>query len=246
MDGMADAEAGTAMTLSPVTQDYLKFIYELEQAEGRATTSHLAELLGVTDAAATKMAKRLDELALVERTPYKGVTLTAEGRRRALEVLRHHRLLELYLVRVLGFPWEKVHQEAEALEHAISEDFEERIDRALGYPTVDVHGAPIPTREGTIDPQAGYIPLADLEPGANAAIRRVQADRRPEVLTYLGTIGLEPGVELAVARRDPFGGPLTVETPGARHVISLDLARLIFVEPLPMLVSQSSQAQSTV
>lgn len=222
------------MTLTPAMQDYLKFIYDLERAEGRATTSRLAEQLGVTDASATKMAKRLAELGLVERAPYRGVTLTAEGARRALEVLRHHRLLEVYLVEVLGFPWDKVHAEAEVLEHAISEDFEDRIDRLLGHPTIDVHGSPIPTKEGAVDPQEGYVPVAALAVGARAAVRRVRATGDPRMLTYLATIGLVPGVELAVVGRDPFAGPLTVEARGARHVISLDLARAVLVEPLPI------------
>ncbi|TCJ15674.1 metal-dependent transcriptional regulator [Rubrobacter taiwanensis] len=210
-------------------QDYIKFIYELEQTEGKASTSRLAELMGVADASATNMVKRLADLGLVERQPYKGVTLTGEGEKIALEVLRHHRLIELYLARALGYPWDKVHAEAERLEHVISEYFEDRVDQLLGYPTVDVHGSPIPTKDGEIEEQ-DYVPLESVQIGERVAVRRV-LDRDPKMLSYLSKIGLTLGVELEVTGRHPFDGPLVIETGGDRHIISLELARHIFVEP---------------
>lgn len=213
-------------------QDYVKFVYELERAEGRATTSRLAELLGVADASATNMVKRLAELGLVEREPYRGVVLTPAGEKVALEVLRHHRLLEAYLAEALGYSWEDVHDEADRLEHVISEEFEDRIDRLLGYPTVDVHGSPIPTKDGEISEQ-DYLPLADLEPGVRATVRRAD-DRHPEMLAYLSEIGLTLGVEFVLVEVHPFDGPLVVEAAGERHILSRELARHVFVEPAPV------------
>lgn len=218
------------MTLTKSMQDYIKFIYELEQTEGRANTSRLAELMEVADASATNMVKKLAELGLVERQPYRGVTLSEDGEKVALEVLRHHRLLELYLAKALGYPWEKVHAEAEKLEHVISEYFEDRVDQLLGHPTVDVHGSPIPTKDGTIEEQT-YVPLEGMEVGERVLVKRV-LDRDPKVLSYLSKIGLKLDIELAVVNRHPFEGPITVDTGNERHIISLELARHIFVEPV--------------
>jgi DtxR family transcriptional regulator, Mn-dependent transcriptional regulator len=218
------------MALTKSMQDYIKFIYELEQTEGRANTSRLAELMEVADASATNMVKRLAELGLVERKPYKGVTLTPAGEKVALEVLRHHRLIELYLAKALGYPWEKVHAEAEKLEHVISEYFEDRVDQLLGHPTVDVHGSPIPTKDGEIEEQ-DYVPLEGVKVGERVVVKRV-LDRDPKMLSYLSKIGLTLDVEIEVTGRHPFEGPITIDAGNERHIISLELARHIFVEPV--------------
>lgn len=222
------------MELTQSMQDYLKFIYELERAEGRATTSRLAELMGVADASTTNMVKRLADLNLVQREPYRGVVLSPAGEKVALEVIRHHRLLEAYLATALGYSWEEVHAEAERMEHAISEDFEDRIDRLLGYPTVDAHGSPIPTKAGDIAKQ-DFPRLSELQENEVAAVRRV-SDRDPEMLAYLTRIGVGLGAEVRVAGRATDGGPITIEVGperhAERHVIGQELGRNIFVEPI--------------
>ncbi len=217
------------MELTKSMQDYLKFIYELERAEGRATTSRLAELMGVADASTTNMVKRLANLNLVQREPYRGVVLTPAGEKVALEVIRHHRLLEAYLETALGYSWEEVHAEAERMEHVISEDFEDRIDRLLGYPTVDAHGSPIPTKEGAIAEQ-DFLQLSELPQDKAAAIRRV-SDRDPEMLAYLTRIGAVLGAQVRVTGRATNSGPMTIEVGSERHLIGQDLGENIFVEP---------------
>src|SRR5206468_5765089 len=164
----------TPADLTSAVQDYLKAIYALESAGDRVTTSALAQRMGVSPPSATAMTKRLDELGLVERLPYRGVALTDGGRRNALEVLRHHRLLERYLVDRLGLSLDEVHAEAELLEHALSEELEARIDEDLGYPTHYPHGDPIPDRElRLIHGEGGGRTLLDLEPGSRGSIARV-------------------------------------------------------------------------
>jgi DtxR family Mn-dependent transcriptional regulator len=211
-----------APDLSVAVQDYLKAIYALESAGERVTTSALARRMRVSAPSATAMTKRLDELGLVERLPYRGVALTDEGRRNALEVLRHHRLLERYLVDRLGLSLDEVHAEAELLEHALSEELEARIDEDLGYPTRDPHGDPIPDSElRLIHPEDRT--LLELEPGARVSIARVPDDD-PALLRYLGTLGLVPGSRLELVARAPFDGPVTVRTDRGEHAISRDLA----------------------
>jgi DtxR family Mn-dependent transcriptional regulator len=168
------------------------------------------------------MTKRLAELGLVERVPHRGVALTDTGRRAALEVLRHHRLLELYLVNRLGLGLDEVHAEAELLEHALSEELEAKIDEELGFPTHDPHGDPIPDRELRLV-QAEAHSLLDLEPGALASISRVP-DGDSELLRYLGELGLVPGSSLELVAHAPFGGPVTVRTERGEHAISRELA----------------------
>ncbi len=216
-----------AADLTVAVQDYLKAIYALESSEERVTTSALAGRMGVSAPSATAMTKRLAELGLVERAPYRGVALTDEGRRGALEVLRHHRLLERYLVDRLGLTLDEVHAEAELLEHALSEELEARIDAELGYPTHDPHGDPIPDRELRV---AGGLErtLVDLEPADRAAIARVP-DGDPELLRYLGELGLVPGSEVELVSFAPFGGPVTVRTDTGMHAISRELADRIAV-----------------
>jgi DtxR family Mn-dependent transcriptional regulator len=212
----------TPTDLTSAVQDYLKAIYALESAGERVTTSALARRMGVSAPSATAMTKRLDELGLVGRLPYRGVALTEAGRLAALEVLRHHRLLERYLVDRLGLALDEVHAEAELLEHALSEELEAKIDEELGFPTHDPHGDPIPDRELRVVHGDGKT-LLDLEPGARASIARVPDDDS-DLLRYLGDLGLVPGSDLELVAYAPFGGPVTVRTRRGEHAISRELA----------------------
>jgi DtxR family Mn-dependent transcriptional regulator len=214
---------------SPAVQDYAKGIYALEQRDdGAVTTNALADRLGVTPASASGMVKRLGELGLVEHRPYRGVTLTEAGRRVALEVIRHHRLLELYLSESLGVPWDRVHAEAEVLEHHLSEELEELIAAKLGNPTRDPHGDPIPTRELTID-EGQTESLDSLGPGTVGTFTRV-SDSDPEMLRYLSERGIAPGSEFEVVEKQPFDGPLFVRFGDHIHVLGGALARAMRVE----------------
>lgn len=208
-------------------EDYLKTIFQLHQEQETVTTQAIAERMGVQSPSVTNMAKRLADLNLLTHTPYRGVTLTATGRKTALEVIRHHRLLELYLADALGYPWDEVHDEAERLEHTISEEFEARIDRALGYPTIDPHGDPIPTFEGEIESLRGLL-LSDLQEGEVGTVERV-SDRQPEVLRYLGSLGLYPSAEVQVTERFPFDGPLRVQVGDSEHILGRELAQSVHV-----------------
>ena len=208
--------------LTVAVQDYLKAIYVLESSGERVTTSALARRMGVSAPSATAMAKRLDELGLVERLPYRGVALTETGRLGALEVVRHHRLLERYLVDRLGLSLDEVHAEAELLEHALSEELEAKIDAELGYPTHDPHGDPIPDRELRLV-HSDARTLLDLEPGSRASISRVP-DGDSDLLRYLDDLGLVPGSDLELVSYAPFGGPVTVRTERGEHAISRELA----------------------
>ena len=208
--------------LTVAVQDYLKAIYGLEAAGERVTTSALARRMAVSAPSATAMTKRLDELGLVERLPYRGVALTDDGKRAALEVLRHHRLLERYLVDRLGLALDEVHAEAELLEHALSEELEAKIDEELGYPTHDPHGDPIPDRELRLV-HGDSRSLLDLEPGARGSISRVP-DGDSELLRYLGDLGLVPEATVEMLAHAPFGGPITVRTASGEHAISRELA----------------------
>ena len=214
---------------SQAVQDYAKAIYSLSQ-RGRdpVSTSAIADRLDVSAASASAMVKRLAALGLVEHEPYRGVGLTPAGQRVALEVIRHHRLLELYLAEALGMPWDRVHEEAEVLEHAISPELSELIARKLGNPTHDPHGDPIPTPEGQIDERATRA-LADLEPGERGRFARV-SDADPEMLRYLADRGIAPGDRLELVRREPFDGPLTVRTGRREHALGVGLARAMRVE----------------
>ena len=208
--------------LTVAVQDYLKAIYALETAGERVTTSALASRMGVSAPSATAMTKRLAELGLVERAPYRGVALTEQGRLGALEVLRHHRLLERYLVDRLGLSLDEVHVEADRLEHALSEELEAKIDAELGFPTHDPHGDPIPDRELRVEHGGGRT-LLDLVPGDRATVSRVP-DGDPELLRYLAELGLVPGSDVEVVSAAPFGGPVTVRT-DARRARDLPRAR---------------------
>jgi DtxR family Mn-dependent transcriptional regulator len=213
--------------VSSAVQDYLKAIYALEAAGARATTSALAARLNVSAPSVTQMAKRLAELGLVERKPYHGVVLTETGRRGALEVLRHHRLLELYLVDTLGLALDVVHAEADRLEHVLSEELEARIDEALGFPTHDPHGDPIPDRELQLEHVEGRT-IMDLAPGERTTVTRVP-DADPELLRYLGELALVPGGAVELASLAPFDGPATVRSASGEHAISRRVAATIGV-----------------
>ena len=209
-------------------QDYAKAIYALEQRHGDAvSTTDLAERLGVTTGSASSMLKRLNGLGLVAHVPYRGVRLTDPGRRVALDVLRRHRLLERFLTDELGVPWDEVHAEAEVLEHALSDVLAERIAAKLGHPAHDPHGDPIPTAEGAIN-DIETVALADLKPGEGGILARV-SDSDPEMLRYLGELGITIGMQVEVHRSDPFEGPLTVSLDERTHVLGRQVARAIRV-----------------
>ena len=212
-------------------EDYVKAIFSLQRGgEEPVSTSALAERLGVTPGSASGMMKKLDSLGLVDHVPYRGVVLTPLGRRLALEVLRHHRLLELYLSEAFGMPWDQVHAEAEVLEHVLSEELEELIAAKLGDPSVDPHGDPIPGRDGSID-EPETRSLADLTVGDRALFLRV-SDSNPDMLRYLAERNIRPGQELEVVDEQPFGGPLFVRIAGGEHALGGALARAMRVQPL--------------
>jgi DtxR family Mn-dependent transcriptional regulator len=221
--------AATDTSFSPAIQDYAKAIYALEQREGGpVSTNALAERLEVTPGSASGMVRRLGELGLVSHAPYRGVQLTSAGERVALEVLRHHRLLELYLAQSLGLPWDRVHDEAEVLEHVLSEELEALIADKLGHPTHDPHGDPIPTAELVLDEHPTER-LSDQQPGSAGRFVRV-SDSDPAMLRYLGERGIAPGSDYEVVDRQPFDGPLFVRFGEQVHALGGTLAAAMRVE----------------
>ena len=217
----------TKAPLSDAIQDYVKEIYKLQSEGGRATTSALARRMGVAPSSATSMLKKLAVLRLAEHAPYRGVKLTPAGTRIALEVIRHHRLLEQYLAETLGLGIDAVHAEADRLEHALSEELEARIDEQLGYPTHDPHGDPIPDAGLKVD-RLELRSLDALSPGEEATVKRIP-DGDAALLRYLAELALVPGRRVTMCRSEPFGGPLTVAVAGAEHAISRELAGQIGV-----------------
>ena len=213
--------------LSAAVQDYTKAIWALESGEGAVSTTALAERLDVRPASVVGMVRKLVALELVEHTPYHGVRLTERGRGVALEVIRHHSLLELFLVEALGMGWDEVHAEAERLEHALSEELEEAIASKLGNPTFDPHGDPIPNRELEIAADTSRS-LYTLEPGEHATFTRV-SDENPDMLRFLGERDIAPGVQLELLERQPFEGPLYVRSGDHVHVLGAPLARAMRV-----------------
>jgi DtxR family Mn-dependent transcriptional regulator len=215
---------------SEAVENYAKAIYSLQHRAGGdpVATNDLADRLEVTPASASEMIKKLADLGLVAHVPYRGVQLTDEGERLALEVLRHHRLLELYLSESLGVPWDRVHDEAEVLEHVLSEDLEEVIASKLGDPTHDPHGDPIPTRDGRIE-ETATRPLDSLESGQRGTFVRI-SDSDPEMLRYLAERGVSPGDRLEVLERQPFGGPVFARFGADVHVLGGGLAGAMRVE----------------
>ncbi len=230
------------MELTDAIQDYLKEIYKLESAGRRVTTSALAAELGVSPPSVTSMLKKLATLNLVEHERYRGASLTSKGERVALEVIRHHRLLEQYLSQTLGLPIHALHNEADRLEHALSEELVAHIDRSLGYPTRDPHGDPIPGPDlKLVVTQA--TPLSALEPGAKAVISRVP-DGDGELLRYLDKLQLTPGNPVEMRAVAPFDGPLTVRVRGLDHAISRELADRIAVTSRSRSASRSSGSRA--
>ena len=222
------AALGPKKILTAAHEDYLKAIYTLQGRGVEVTNSALAGLLDVAPASATNMVKKLAELGLVEHAPYQSVALTESGEKVALEVLRHHRLLELYLFDKLNLPWEQVHAEAEKLEHVLSETLEDAIAAALGDPTVDPHGDPIPTKDGHVEPVVG-IPLSQAE--LNHAYRIVRVlFQDSERLAFLGSMGLCLHAQVSLLKRAPFAGPLLIEVAGEHHALAYDLAESLVVE----------------
>ncbi len=218
--------------LSRSAEDDLKAIYQATEAGAAASTTDLAQVLALSPAAVTAMIKRLAEAGHVAHEPYRGVRLTAGGRAAALAVMRRHRIIETYLLERLQYDWASVHEEAERLEHAASDDLVERMAEALGQPRFDPHGAPIPTRDGRIE-TPDYRSLADVEVGAVVAVRQVEDDDA-ERLRYLETLGLVPGTVVAVTGREPFGGPLTLRLAGpggAERTVGAELAAVLRVGP---------------
>ena len=222
-------------TLTHSIEDYLKTIYDLSVTHGRASTSQIAEVLEIKPGSVTGMIQKLAaaDPPLVEYQKHQGVILTPDGEQIALEIIRHHRLLETFLHQNLGYDWDLVHAEADRLEHVISEEFEERIAQALGDPTHDPHGDPIPDRDLQMPSQTNTR-LCDLRPGQRAAIQRVR-DTDPELLRYLSDRGLIPGVRIAVLDYSPFDDNLCLQIEGQVESVVLG-ARItcqIFVEAIP-------------
>jgi DtxR family transcriptional regulator, Mn-dependent transcriptional regulator len=213
--------------LGEAAEDGLKAVYKLRNSGERVSTSALAAQLAVSEPTATAMIKRLARLGLLRHTPYHGVELTDAGEKIALEIIRHHRLLELYLVEALGISWDRVHAEAERLEHVISDDLEDRMDAILGHPVRDPHGDPIPTKDGWID-QSLMASLVDLEPGEKGVIRLVP-DGNPQLLRYLAELGLVPNVRVELLEKAPFGGPIVLKVGEEQRIVGREVASAIRV-----------------
>lgn len=219
------------MVLSQSVEDYLKTIYKLETEEKGASTTKIADAMDVSSASATNMVKRLSKMGLVDYQSYKGASLTSAGKKIALEIIRHHRLLELYLLEVMGYSWDEVHDEAEKLEHHISEQFEDKIAELLDNPTHDPHGDPIPTKDG-IMPKMEIEPLVEAKKGQNYLVSRVK-NQDPELLRYLEKIGLLPGAKLTVKEKGPFKGPITLDIEENEQVLGHEVAEHILIAELP-------------
>jgi DtxR family Mn-dependent transcriptional regulator len=214
---------------SQAVEDYAKAIFALEgRSSEPVSTTALAARLGITPGSVSAMLRKLDELGLITHVPYRGVRLTDQGRRLALEMVRHHRLLELYLAEALEMSWDRVHAEAEVLEHVLSEDLEALIAAKLGHPTIDPHGDPIPTADLELDERATQS-LESLEPGDAGTFVRV-SDADPEMLRYLADCGIAPGDRFEVRSRQPFGGPLFLRFGERDQTIGGELARAMRVE----------------
>jgi len=216
--------------LTSTHEDYLKAIYLLQGQGHKVTNSMLANQLEVTPASATNMVKKLADLELVEYTPYQSMALTEAGEQVALEVLRHHRLLELYLHDKLNLSWDQVHAEAEKLEHVMSDVLEDAIADALGNPTIDPHGDPIPSKDGHIETVDG-LPLSECNAQEPYRLVRVLV-QDAQRLNYLGTLGLYPNATVSLLKSAPFDGPLLIAVGNENHALARDLAKRILVTPL--------------
>jgi DtxR family Mn-dependent transcriptional regulator len=218
--------------LTGQAEDYLKAIYELEQRGERnaAATNEIAARLGIAAASVSGMVQRLSRLGLVEVERYRGARLTPAGRAAALQLIRRHRIIESYLVERLGFGWDDVHEEAERLEHAASDELIARMADAIGNPTADPHGAPIPTANGEVD-ETRLPSINDLDAGGSATIVRM-SDRDPAFLRYLDGMGLRPGAKVRVTAREPFSGPITLEVEGEKepHSVGTNVASQVYIQ----------------
>lgn len=222
-------EGGDELLTGPV-EDYLKAIYEAGRGSVSVATNDIAQRLNLTAASVSGMVRRLADQGLVSYEKYRGVTLTESGRRAALRTLRRHRVIEAYLSNALDYPWDRVHAEAERLEHAASDELVDRMAAAIGEPLVDPHGAPIPSRDGLVD-ETEYISLADLGAGFGATVVRV-SDNDPEMLRYLGELAIRPGAELVVLSKAPYDGPISLRVSGAVLSIGPSLASQVLVSPV--------------
>ncbi len=213
--------------ITQAVEDYLKVIYNLGVDGDSVTTNAISEGMGVSQASVTGMIKKLAELKLIRHTPYHGVELTNAGQKIALETIRHHRLLELYLAEALDYSWDQVHDEAEKLEHVISEEFEDKMAQFLGHPTIDPHGAPIPSKDGVIE-ERELVTLTSTDAGQKVRIEQV-SDRDPDMLRYLGNLGIYPEVELHIIEKAPFEGPLLIKVGKKQHYLGPALTDRIMV-----------------
>lgn len=215
------------MVLSQSIEDYLKVIYVLEEEGETASTTNIANAMKVSSASVTNMLKRLAGMKLLEHQSYKGATLTPAGKKIALEVLRHHRLLELYLKEIMGYSWDEVHDEAEKLEHHISEQFEDRIAELLNHPTHDPHGDPIPSKDGVV-PEMATLSILEADENKPYIIGRVK-DQDPELLRYLEKLGVIPGVRIKILEKAPFNGPVTILLEDKEEVIGSNIAGEVYL-----------------
>jgi DtxR family transcriptional regulator, Mn-dependent transcriptional regulator len=211
-------------------EDYLKAIYNLAVDSEAASTSAIADSLGVAAGSVTGMLKRLADQGLVEHVPYYGSRLTLRGEEQAVGLIRRHRILELFLVQVLGYTWDRVHEEAEKLEHAVTEELIDRMAQVLGFPAADPHGAPIPA-SGKVFVDRKYPTLDKLDVGCSAVLRRVR-DEDPAALRYLAELEMKPGAEVTLTDRGPFNGPLYIRVGDKEHIVSPELAQTVQVEML--------------
>lgn len=227
---------------SVAVEDYLKTIYSLSAGREAANTSAIAERMGIAAGSVTGMLKRLAEQGLVEHVPYYGARLTASGEREAVRLIRRHRVLELFMVQVLGYTWDRVHDEAESLEHAATDELIDRMASVLGEPASDPHGAPIPAGEGRFV-ESHYPTLGEMAVGSRGVLRRVQ-DEDPEALRYLAELELVPGTELQLLERAPFNGPLKVQVGGREKFVGVELARSLEVESMEAVTRRAKKTKT--
>lgn len=220
--------------LSKSVEDYLKAIYEIQNMEGKVTTNSLSQKLNVTPASVTGMMRRLSSQKLITYKKYQGVKLAPMGQKIALEVIRHHRIVELYLKEALGVTWDKVHEEAEKLEHVISEDIEDKMDEFLGHPTSDPHGSPIPGKNGEVI-ERKCMRLTEVEPRHTAVVAEV-SDHDPRILKYLGKLGFYPQTKIKVDSVEPFNGPMKIEINNKVEFLGAEVAKHIAVTKIEKIV----------
>lgn len=229
--GQRAPEAAASRTLTEPVEDYLKAIYSIEQQGEAAGTNEIAGKLSIAAASVSGMIRRLADQGLVSYERYRGVRLTDAGRHAALKTIRRHRVIEAYLAKALGYAWDRVHEEAERLEHAASDELVDRMAAAIGEPMTDPHGDPIPTREGVID-ETRHERLSDLAAGQRSRVKRV-SDDDGELLRYLAKVGIRPGVQVTLTERAPFDGPLTLRIGRSIVQVGPALASRVMVETLP-------------